>query len=154
TSVASWLHGTARRVALKARARAARRREVERAAAERRMHTEPPPDDREWLHEELGRLPERSRQVLILCHLEGKTPAEAAAALRWPPGSVSRHLRRACELLRERLAVRGLSLSLAALGTLLEAEARSAVPAGLLRATLQTVAGHAAGATLAVGATE
>jgi WD40 repeat protein len=122
------------------------------------MHTEHKPgegpDDREWLHEELSRLPERLRQVLILCHLEGKTQAEAALALGCPAGSVSRHLRRACELLRERLAVRGLALSTAALVALLESEARAALPAVLLRATLQTVAGHVAGATLIAGATE
>jgi RNA polymerase sigma factor (sigma-70 family) len=154
TSVASWLHGTARRVALKARARSARRRAVEREAAEMRMHTEPPADDRQWLHEELSRLPERSRQVLILCHLEGRTQAEAADALGCPLGSVSRLLRRACELLRERLAARGLALSLAALVALLETEGRAAVPAGLLRTTTQTVAGHVAGATLVAGAAE
>jgi RNA polymerase sigma factor (sigma-70 family) len=154
TSVASWLHGTARRVALKARARSVRRQAVEGAAAQRQMHTGRQADDREWLHEELGRLPERSRQVLILCHLEGKTQAEAAAALGCPPGSVSRHLRRACELLRERLTARGLALSAGALVTLLEAEGRAAVPAVLLRSTLQTIAGHVAGATLTAGAAE
>jgi RNA polymerase sigma factor (sigma-70 family) len=157
TSVASWLHGTARRVALKARARAARRQLVERTAAERRMHTEHQPggpDDRQWLHEELSRLPQRCQQVLILCHLEGKTQAEAARTLGCPAGSISRHLRRACELLRERLTARGFALSAPAVAALLDSEARAAVPAVLLRATLRTVTEHVAGATLIAGTTE
>src|SRR5260370_1196751 len=80
---------------------------------------------------------ERLRCVLVLCHLEGKTHAQAAAALGCPVGSVSRHLRRACARLRERLAARGVAAAAALPGV-----AHAAVPAALARATLQAVGQH------------
>ena len=41
-----------------------------------------PPAEESWpeLHEELGRLPERFREPIVLCHLEGLTQEQAAAA--------------------------------------------------------------------------
>src|SRR5260370_11396043 len=116
-SLGSFLHGTAYRVAVKARARALRRRSAEREAAHMRAAAaegERPSHDLEaLLHEELTGLPERLRRVFVACHLEGQTHAQTAAALGCPVGSVSRHLGRACELLRERLAARGVAVPVA-----------------------------------------
>ena len=148
SSLASFLHGTAYRVALRAKAREGHRREIEREAAQMRPESVESETDaliREGiLHEELARLPAQYRQILVLCHLEGRTHEEAAHQLGCPPGSVSRHLRRAAELLRDRLAGRGLTAPVA--GTLL-----AVVPAALARATVQVVADHVAGSALVAG---
>src|SRR5262249_21171591 len=73
----SWLYGVAYRVALKARANAARRRERERQKVDM-SHDHPfgDADRREVcavLDEELAQLPEKYRAPLVLCYLIGKT---------------------------------------------------------------------------------
>ncbi|HJT78406.1 MAG TPA: sigma-70 family RNA polymerase sigma factor, partial [Gemmataceae bacterium] len=109
-ALGAWLYEVAYHVALKARAAAARRRQHEREAG-----TMPRPDGsdeqlrqevRRVLDEELHRLPPRYRRLLVLCDLQGRTHQEAARELGLPPGSVSRHLGRGRELLRERLVRR------------------------------------------------
>ncbi|MFO0845686.1 MAG: sigma-70 family RNA polymerase sigma factor [Gemmataceae bacterium] len=104
-----WLHRVAFRAALRARPRQAVRTGVDldgmpAAAA--------PADDgeREALHEEIARLPAKYRQPIVCCYLEGKTHDEAAAELGWPKGTVAGRLSRARDLLRTRLARRGLAL--------------------------------------------
>ena len=46
------------------------------------------------IDEELDRLPERYRDVLVLCDLEGRTYTEAAQRLRCPLGTVQSRLAR------------------------------------------------------------
>ncbi len=161
TSLASWLYGTASRVSLKARSRLAalrcdqrhladrRRAEAQREAAQRVQEQQAL---RDWLHEELSRLPEWERQVLILCYLEGRTQEQAARALGCPVGSISRHVKRAAELLQERLAGQGFALSVPAVLAVLAEQARAALPDRLSRITLQTVYETTAAGTLAPGA--
>jgi RNA polymerase sigma factor (sigma-70 family) len=156
SSLASFLHGTAYRVALRARAKRARRQVLEKETARMRTDHAATGDDRStWegtLHEELARLPERYRRLLVLCHLEGRTHEQAARDIGCPPGSVSRHLRRACELLRERLVARGVAAPAAgALVVALALPGQAALPPALAGATLRTVGRHAAG-TLASAA--
>src|SRR5262245_11883522 len=111
SSVASWLHGVARRTALKARAESARRRQRERNAA---VGHESPPDDMAWgevrrvIHEELDGLSERYRGPLTLCYLEGRTLDQAAAQLGLAKGTLRVRLERARAVLRARLVRRGL----------------------------------------------
>src|SRR5262249_48128930 len=108
-SVASWLYTVAYHVALRARADAARRPPPARPV--------PQPPEAGWadlqpvLDEELGRLPDSYRAVVVLCYLEGKTNVEAARLLGWPVGTVKGRLARARDLLRARLTRRGITLS-------------------------------------------
>jgi RNA polymerase sigma factor (sigma-70 family) len=108
-----WLYGVAHRVAVKARD-AGRRRAAKEAVA---TSASPEAPDISWreacelLHAELDRLPDRYRLPLLLCYLEGRTRDEAAAVLNLTPGTVKGRLERGREVLRERLARRGVSLS-------------------------------------------
>jgi hypothetical protein len=70
---------------------------------------------RELLHEELGRLPQRLRDPLLLCYLQGRTQGEAAAELGVPTGTLRNRLERGRALLRARLARRGLGPAVALL---------------------------------------
>ena len=110
-SIGSWLCGVALRVAACACASLAHRRKHERRAADR-ARSDPALDAgrreiAEIIHEELGRLPERNRAVLLLCHLEGLTCEAAACQLGWPVGTVKSRLSRGRELLLRRLIRRG-----------------------------------------------
>ena len=105
-SAASWLHGVARRVAMRARSTAARRRVYERRAAElsRRSSNDDGWDDLgDVLHEEVQRLPEGYRTAVVLCDLEGLTEGQAAQQLGWPIGTIRTRLSRGRERLRVRL---------------------------------------------------
>ena len=52
------------------------------------------------IDEEIGRLPARYRDVIVLCDLEGRTYTEAARRLRCPLGTVQSRLARGREQLR------------------------------------------------------
>src|SRR5688500_1835164 len=73
-----WLHGVARRTALKAQRAAARRREQELAQVRDAVAPAPRNDWLPLLDEELTRLPEKYRLPIVLCDLEEKTRREAA----------------------------------------------------------------------------
>jgi RNA polymerase sigma factor (sigma-70 family) len=110
-SLASWLHGVARRVALKARAEAAARRRHERKVATDRTPAEEVPWGEAWaiLDAELRPLPEKWRLPLILCYLEGRTQDEAAAHLGWSVRALRRRLGEASAALGRRLRRRGVA---------------------------------------------
>src|SRR5262249_9888261 len=109
-----WLHGVALRIALRARSQANRRRAREHRVDDIRGATgridsasgsDPNHGDlRVVIDEELSRLPEKYREPLILCYMEGRSNAEAACRLGWPSGTVKGRLSRARDLLRTRLA--------------------------------------------------
>ena len=155
-SVASWLYGVARRVALRARAVEARRAESERrgAAMARRDHSGEPAGLAPEIQEEIDRLPEKYREAIVLCDLEGLARDEAAERLRVPPSTVRVRLARARRRLRGRLLRRGLAPGLVA--SLRAAEAAVAVPNSLvdvtIRAAMPIAAGRAATASGPVAA--
>jgi len=136
----NWLYGVASRTARKLRAKAATRTRSERQAGE--MPSKSDVADMTYeelqaiLDEEISQLPEKYSLPLVLCYLEGKTNAQAAAQLGWPEGSMSRRLSRARELLRSRLAKRGLAMSVALIAAVFARQA-SAVPTELLSATVR-----------------
>jgi RNA polymerase sigma factor (sigma-70 family) len=152
-SLAHWLHGVARRIALKANAHASRRRRYERLGVDMTIAVslvdETSRELRPVLHEEVDRLPEKYRAPLVLCYLEGQTHEAAAARLHWPLGTVKGRLTRARELLRSRLVRRGVALSAAALIGLLSQEASAAVSDELKRAALDAAARARLGAKTA-----
>jgi RNA polymerase sigma factor (sigma-70 family) len=138
----SWLYTVAYRLALRARANAARRKRCEEQAARIR----PPADDMTprpndlivVLEEELQRLPERHRVALVLCYLDGKTNNQAAEILGCPQGSMAARLARARERLRESLARRGFVAPAATLVAALTAAAsQAAVSLPLLENTVR-----------------
>src|SRR5262249_23429762 len=148
-AVGSWLYGVAHRVALRARADAARRRKHERQArecvTERHARDDTGHDTRPILDDEINRLPEKYRQPIVLCYFEGKTYEEAARLPGGPPGTVSVRLARARNLLGSRLTRRGLTVASAALSALLaESGALATVPPLLVETTVQTVLRFAA----------
>lgn len=140
-AVASWLHGVARRVALRARRDAGRRRAHERAAPPVRQ-TAPTPDWPEVqaaLDDAIGRLPERYRGPFVLCFLEGRSRAEAAGELGLAEGTVWSRLSEARRRLRERLARRGIELPALLAAVAITEGMTSAAPAGLFDTTARAV---------------
>ncbi|HZW30091.1 MAG TPA: sigma-70 family RNA polymerase sigma factor, partial [Isosphaeraceae bacterium] len=136
----NWLYGVALRVAQKEKARGARRRVVERRAAERTLRPAGDGDPLELgsvIDEEIRRLPERYRLPLVLCHLEGLRHDEVARRLGCPVGTVESRLSRARQQLRSRLSRRGLAPTGSALGAVLRPPAVGLVQPSLVDATLQ-----------------
>jgi RNA polymerase sigma factor (sigma-70 family) len=155
--LANWLYGVAFRVALDARARAARRSRRERVLPEvpavELPEAGPRCDLSVLLDEEVHRLPTRYRTPILLCYYQGKTNAEAAAELGWAQGTVFSRLARARDCLRKRLRRRGLALATGALTAALAHQASAAgLPSGLLQATRHAALSTATGGAAAAGA--
>lgn len=140
-SVGSWLYKVAYRAALEARTRSSRWTETV-------PHGAGPPapegiDAAVWrelrvlLDEEVDRLPVKYREPFVLCYLEGQTTDAAARTLKCPRGTVATRLAWARQRLRNRLAQRGVALSVAALTAALASRPATASPA-LFSSTLQT----------------
>jgi RNA polymerase sigma factor (sigma-70 family) len=152
----NWLYGVALRVARKARAEAARRRARQRQVADMPTSRGDPEADweevRQVLDDEVQRLPDKFRAPLVLCYLQGLTREEAAARLGWTAGAVKGMLERGRELLRSRLARRGVTLSAGPLAVMFIGNALSAaVPAVLSDSTVQAAVRFAAGKAGAAG---
>jgi TIGR03009 family protein len=150
-AVAAWLHRVACRVALRARAAAARWASAEEVEVPAPAGVDEVAlrDLRAVLDEEIDRLPEHYRRAFILCALEGRTQEQAAALLGCPRGTLSAWLSRGRERLRGRLARRGVSLTAAVAGLALsEGTASAGLPAALVGATLRAAILFAAGAVL------
>jgi RNA polymerase sigma factor (sigma-70 family) len=151
--LANWLYGVAHRTALKAKATVAKRKGRERQVTEMPEPAvtlqDPWRDLQPLLDEELSRLPDKYRGVIVLCDLEGKTRKEAARHLGLPEGTVASRLARARSMLAKRFTKRGLALSGGALAAVLAQQAVSAgVPVSVVDSTIKAasllVAGNAA----------
>jgi RNA polymerase sigma factor (sigma-70 family) len=155
-SVANWLYGVAHQTALKARATAARRR-----AREKQLTAMPEParqqrelwdDLQPLLDQELSRLPDKYREVIVLCDLQGKTRKEAAPQLGLLEGTVASRLARGRALLARRLARHGLPVSGGAVAAVLGQQVASAgVPVAVVSSTIQAASLFAAGQAAAPG---
>jgi RNA polymerase sigma factor (sigma-70 family) len=156
--LAPWLYGVAYRTALKARGRAFRRQQVEREYAAEASCREPARDTADLLpviDEQLNALPEKYRDPLVLCGVQGLNKAEAAERLGLPEGTVSSRLARAREMLRDRLTRRGVAVPAAAFAALFtDTTLRAAVPAKLLACASAAVGSAAVPATILILAHE
>ncbi len=154
--LANWLYGVAHQTAMKARATVAKRKVRERQVTEM---PEPAVVKQElWndlqplLDQELSRLPDIYRVVIVLCDLEGKTRKEAARHLGLPQGTVGSRLARARVLLTKRLTQRGVILSGGALAAVLAQNVASAgVPDSVVSSTISAASFFAAGQAAAAG---
>jgi len=156
TALASFLHGTAYRTAMKAKQSAVRRRKHEgafpRSAWER--GAKPPADPAEelqWrevralLDEEIARLPEIYRSVFVLCCLEEQSQTDAARHLGLKVRTVSNRLAEARKRLARQLARRGVELT-----AVLAAASLATPPAGLAGVVSASVAELVHGAMTAM----
>ncbi len=149
-TLAAWLYGTARRLALTAVRSNRRRQHHENALAASALARNTDPLDelsaRELLlilDEEMDRLPERYRLPLILCGIEGRSQLEAARLLGWTPDSVRGRLERGRARLRAQLVRRGLTVGASLLA--MESMTTASLSAALRQATVQKALTFAAG---------
>src|SRR5262249_20794804 len=148
----AWLHQTTWRVA--AKLRASRPSPLPLSPGERGTGEGPRPERSEhrdpaaglvWrevsqaLDEELQRLPQRLRSPLLLCYLSGLTRDEAAKQLGWSLGTLKRRLEGGRNILRSRLAKRGIPSVGLALTVLTPEALQAAVSQSLLESTLSLI---------------
>src|SRR6516165_3140944 len=97
-SVGPWLYGVARRVALEARGAASRRHVPAPLDPEAALVDDHDGLERDELHavlhEELGRLPEKYRDPIVLCYIEGLPHEAVARQLGCPLGTVRTRIAR------------------------------------------------------------
>jgi RNA polymerase sigma factor (sigma-70 family) len=151
--VGNWLYGVARQTAVRMRALAARR-----GVRERQVPVMPEPTSAEqsvWngvqpiLDEELARLPQKYRVVIVLCQLEGKTLKDVARQLAIPPGTAASRLATARAMLGKRLSRRGVVVPGVFLGSVVSSSAASAgMPVAVSSSTIKTATLVAAGQRL------
>jgi RNA polymerase sigma factor (sigma-70 family) len=154
--LANWLYRVAHKTACKARQRNAQR-PVTPLDAVPEPQAEPHddafgPEWREWLDEELNRLPEKYRIAIVLCDLQGKSRPEVAGQLGVPEGTVGSRLARGRALLARRLARHGLTVSAGGLAAVCAQQVASgSVPAALLTDAIKATSLLAAGQPAAAG---
>ena len=155
-----WLHGVARRVALRARIVAARRRgreighpDLVASAPDRPIRSAEAREQAALLHAEIDRLTLTERAAILLCDLQGLTHQEAADQLGWPLGTVKTRVNRGRDRLRVRLARRGVTLAAAGITASLAVEAVAAVVVArtLVVVTTRSALAVMAGRSLTVG---
>lgn len=116
--VGSWLHGVARKAALKAKTKRDKLRRsegsipidlnlVEEVDSVRR--DDDLRDQFEILHREIASLPERYRIPIVLCDLEGLKHEEAARRIGCAVGTLSSRLSRGRTILKDRLIRKGVA---------------------------------------------
>jgi RNA polymerase sigma factor (sigma-70 family) len=156
-AVGNWLYGVANLTSRKAQAMLAKRRKTEVSVAglpEPAVPDRPAPDDlHAVLDHELSRLPDRYREAIVLCDLQGKSYKQAASELRCPPGTLAARIARGRAMLAKRLARRGLAVTGGTLAVVLSTAAASAsVPNSAVSSTINAAFAFAAGHAPPAGA--
>jgi RNA polymerase sigma factor (sigma-70 family) len=113
-SLPHWLHGVAHRIAVRERVGTLRRQRQEYKAAEASARPrEGDMDHRDLchsVHQEIDHLPERYRQAVLLCYMQGFSTEEAARIVDCPHSTLKGRLVRAREILHDRFSRRGVTL--------------------------------------------
>lgn len=135
-SLASWLHGTARRIGLRVIADQQRLRKMNAETDSTRSVPGPLQEiqrtyEQQTLDTELANLPEALREPLVLHYLEGMTGKEVAQRLKLSVDTVEGRLKKGRSLLRQRLVRRGVGFGavLVACQLFRQLAADAAVPA-------------------------
>ena len=140
------MHGVAFRVCKNAQRAIVRRSKREKACSQPEGGR--PVADSTWekafaaVAEEVQKLPEAQRTAFVLCYIEGRAAAEAAASLGVTVGTVATRLSRAKETLLARMAKRDLGAGALVLCAVTGGGA--AAPAALIKTTLASVSSGAA----------
>lgn len=155
SSVACWLYGVAYRLSLRVvrnrRTLSDRETLVDKVADQNAFEALSKVHDLKTLEEELNRLPDRLRQVLVLRYLMDLGTTDVARELGVTVGAVDGLLKRSKQRLRERLLRRGVSagVGLAAIQTL-QRSAATAFEKEKLDLILNNLTSTAQGPTLPV----
>ncbi len=155
-TIGNWLYGVAYHAALKARAatlkRQAKESQVRDMSKREAVAQDTWPDLQPLLDRELHRLPDKYREPVVLCELEGRTRKEVARRLGIPEGTLSSRLATARRTLAKRLGRHGLAISGGAVAVLLSENAALALmPTSLVVSTVKAATLIAAGRTVATG---
>src|SRR5262249_21508458 len=153
-AIGNWLYGVAYYTALKARAVTVKQRTKDAQWREmprpNSLSQDTWQDRQAILDQELSRLPDRFREPVVLCDLQGKTRREAARLVGVAEGTLSGRLTTAHRMLAKRLARRGVALSVASLAAALSQSAASArMPSPLIASTTKAAALVVAGKSAA-----
>ncbi len=143
TIVSGWLYRTAQFAAARVLRTEARRREREREAATMQTeHTETV-----WeqlapiLDQAMGQLSDADRNAVVLRYFENKTSRDVGEALGINEATAQKRVARAMEKMRAFCNKRGVILPVAALTTIISANAVQAAPMGALTATATAIKG-------------
>ncbi len=133
-SPGGWLHTVATRRSLDRLKSEGRRVEREADyAAQQPSATEPTWDDtREHVDEAIAALPEELRAAVVLRFLEGRSHTDMADELRVSRKTVRLRIERGIDQIRETLGKKGVAVTTAALGTMLEEASAETAPAALV----------------------
>src|SRR3954468_1304568 len=133
-SVGGWLHTAATRLAIDAV-----RSEASRAEGEAKYERKPASDSMQWaeisphVDQALAELPDETRVLLVRHFLQNVSQCIIASELRTSPATVSRKIKAGVDLLRKRLAKKGVCVAVALLITMMRNHGAQAAPAELLR---------------------
>jgi RNA polymerase sigma factor (sigma-70 family) len=157
----SWLHHVSHQVAISARRMRARQATRDaRLGSETGQSAQPsdPAEHREFLltiDDEVAALPAKYREPFILHHLQNITKTRTAEILNQPEGRISMRLHRAREILKDRLAQKGLVFSAGSLLTAVQRlitapEFSPAFISTTAKAATLVAAGHEAGGLVSI----
>ncbi|MEM9410338.1 MAG: sigma-70 family RNA polymerase sigma factor [Planctomycetota bacterium] len=143
-TIAGWLYHVAVRNCLEVRRLHSRRNEEN--VIEDPVCTEHEPwlsisnaQESELIHKEINKLPKLYREVIVLCHIQGRNRSETAELLDTTVASVKAALSRGRNLLRKRLVRRGvMTTALVAAISASTTSASAAVSENLIQQTMAT----------------
>jgi len=152
-SVPCWLHRVATRKAIDAiRKDSSRRRQEISYTFDKPTTVDSWEELSPYIDEEMDKLDEQTREVLIRHFLEGRTTRDIGGQMQISQATVSRRIESGVDRLREGLRRRGMIIGVPVLGVLLTRSAAEAAPALVLRELGKMAIAGAKAASAAGGA--